>query len=102
MVQHKIDIMAIQETHNIHENHYTQDGFLVILASSTPSDNGRSYTGLGYIIAPQIIPLIYKFIPHNSRIAALGLRTSIRPTLLINVYAPRQVNILEEDTTRKE
>ena len=53
MKKRNIDITLLQETYNITENHYYYEGFLVILASSLPTENGRSHTGVGFIIAPK-------------------------------------------------
>ena len=54
----KILIMLLQETHVVEEIHFNVEGHLVIYAPSEHTEGNRSFTGVGFVIAPVVTPWI--------------------------------------------
>ena len=88
MTRRQISILCIQETHaRISERYRTFGNFLVINAGHDQEDQ-REYAGVGFIIAPSLIPSIIGAICFSNRIACLKLRVPGGNTCIFSVYAP--------------
>ena len=94
---HAIDIIVLQETKSQSSDELKVHGGKMLL-SGTPTE---PMAGVGFYIAPHILPLVEDFLPYSGRLASLTLRTQPVRTHLISCYAPSQLQDLKADMVRK-
>ena len=99
MKRRRIAVLCIQETHVKGSHCFTQDGFLVILSGVPETSDGRSYTGVGFIVAPWAVASVRSFQLINDRLASLKLCVSGGKLNILSAYAPHSGHSYE---SRKE
>ena len=92
-----IDIIVLQETKSQSSDELKVHGGKMLL-SGTPTE---PMAGVGFYIAPHILPLVEDFLPYSGRLASLTLRTQPVRIHLISCYAPSQLQDLKADMVRK-
>ena len=100
-VDHALDVLAIQETHTIHNDYYCKDGLHYFLMGGI----NDKHAGVGFVVSPKVFPFVYNFKPFSARIASLNIRTSGKPLVLFSVYAPSLMSHIhshEDDLERKQ
>ena len=85
MKQKQIAVLCIQETHVHGMHHYQHNNFTIILSGKPPTDGLRSFSGVGFIIAPWAISAVIGFSLINDRIASLKLRVNGGDLTLLSV-----------------
>ncbi|XP_065320651.1 craniofacial development protein 2-like [Gordionus sp. m RMFG-2023] len=88
MVDEKMDVIAIQETHSKDNNMATFNNF-EMYSSGTTSNN---WSGVAFFISKRLCKYVDKFVPISERCCLLYLNTCFRQTILVNVYAPPRRN----------
>ena len=99
MNQRKIAVLRIEETHVKGFHYFMQDGFLVILSGVPETSDGRTYTGVGFIVAPWAVAAVMGFQLINDRLASLKLRIAGGKLNLLSAYSPHSGHSYE---SRKE
>ena len=94
---HMIDIIMLQETKSQSSDELRSLGGRFLLSGS-PTE---PMAGVGFFIAPHILPLVEDFLPYSGRLASLTLRTQPLRTHLIACYAPSQLPDQRSDLIRK-
>ena len=87
MIRRQIPILCIQETHVATSERYITFGNYLVIVSGHDKDE-REYAGVGFIIAPHIVPSILGAICFSKRIACLKLRVPGGIAGIFSVYAP--------------
>ena len=77
----------MQETHYSNSfSRYLDGGFLLI---NSGTDSGkRSYSGVGFLVAPWLRSAVYSFAMHSDRICVLKIRVRGGKFAIINNYSP--------------
>ena len=92
MINQKLDILCIQETHINHCSIEEHDGFWFIFSNeiSNPFEQNvaREFAGVGFIVAPDLWRFVSNFDIIDSRISRIFLRYHGNPVHLFSVYAP--------------
>ena len=88
MKHNGIAVLAMQETHVKGMHHFYQDGFLVILSGEDAEKAGRSWSGVGFVIASSALQSIVGFRMINDRLVSLKLRVAGGLLHVIAAYAP--------------
>ena len=88
MTQHNIAVLAIQETHVKGMHHFYQDGFLVILSGEAVEKAGRSFSGVGFVVASWALSSIVGFRLISDRLVSLKLRVVGGLLRVLSAYAP--------------
>jgi len=84
-----IAILAIQETHLRGMHDFNIFGYSIMLSGSTTQTKiGRNFSGVGFIIAPEVQPAVIGFRAVSYRIAELRLRVPRGTLQILSVYAP--------------
>ena len=86
MVKRSIGVLCMQETHITGAQYFYDNGFLVILSGA--EGDGRSYAGVGFIVAPDVCSSVSGFLQKNDRLASLRLRVRGGQVCLVTAYAP--------------
>jgi exonuclease III len=95
MKNNGISILCIQETHLHGVHYYIEDGFTLFLSGSAES-SGRSYAGVGFLVAPWAIKSIISFRDINDRLASLRIKQFGGVLTVLSVYAPHNGHQLED------
>ena len=90
-----ISILCLQETHLHGVHYYMEDGFTLFLSGSDES-SGRSYAGVGFLVAPWAIKSIISFRGINHRLASLRVKQSGGVLTVLSAYAPHNKHTLED------
>ncbi|XP_065323714.1 uncharacterized protein LOC135930848 [Gordionus sp. m RMFG-2023] len=88
MVDEKMDVIAIEETHSKDNNMATFNNF-EMYSSGTTSNN---CSGVAFFISKRLCKYVDKFVPILEKCCLLNLNTCFRQTILVNVYAPPRRN----------
>ena len=86
MKQSEISVLCLQETHEAGSQYFWYDSFLVIL-SGTECD-GRTFTGVGFIVAPTVTHAVVGFLQYSDRLASLRMRVPGGQVCIASAYAP--------------
>ena len=84
----KIAILCIQETHVHDDKYFMADGYLIVLSGGALSKNGRSYTGVGFIVSPSAAKSVIGFRLVGERLATLELKVKGGVLNIVSAYAP--------------
>ena len=84
----KIAILCIQETHVHDDKYFMADGYLIVLSGGALSKNGRSYTGVGFIVSPSAAKSVIGFRLVGERLATLKLKVKGGVLNIVSAYAP--------------
>ena len=90
-----ISILCLQETHLHGVHYYTEDGFTLFLFGIAEG-SGRSYAGVGFLVAPWAIKSIISFRGINDRLASLRVKQSGGILTLLSAYAPHNGHTIED------
>ena len=88
MKQANIAVLVIQETRlrGIHD--FSICGYSIMLSGSVLEVAGRNWSGVGFIIAPEVQLTVIGFRAISNRIAELSLRVPKGMLRIFSVYAP--------------
>ena len=94
MLQHGINTLCIQETHLFEATYFEEQGFLVCL-SGTSEVVGRSWVGVGFMVAPWAAP----FKATYERIASSRIKVAGSVLNVFTVYAPHDGHVFDSRHT---
>ena len=95
MVLHNISILCLQETRaSKADYYYSEKGFRVILSGT--EDVQRSWTGVGFILAPAVDHLVEGFLQYSDRLASLKLKGRCGRFCIVCAYAPHNLRPYDE------
>lgn len=89
MKMYRIEIMCLQETWASNVEYYIEEGFQVILPGSEKV--GRSWAGLGFVVAPWSKHLAHGFLLYSDRLVYLTIYVCGRRMGLVVAYAPHNL-----------
>ena len=88
MTRRQISVLWIQETHSRVSEKYLTFGNLLVLVAGHDKADQREYAGVGFIIAPHIVPSIIGASCYSNRIACLKLRVPGGNACICSMHAP--------------
>ena len=88
-----VGVLCMQETHEHRSGYFLHNGFLVILSGEETTT--RTYTGVGFIIAPALRHAVVSFLQFSDRLASLRIRITGGQLCLITAYAPTNMKDYE-------
>ena len=94
MKYNNIDILCIQETWTKKAAVYVEHGFEVILSGSELE--GRTFTGVGFILAPHVRRRIRSYKQINDRVAVINVSVEGGVVAIFSAYAPHNLRPLDE------
>ena len=95
MVVHNISILCLQETRaSKADYYYSENGFRVILSGT--EEVQRSWTGVGFIVAPRVAHLVEGFLQFSDRLASLKIRGRGGRFGILCAYAPHNLRPYDE------
>ena len=94
MLMYQIDAICLQETYTLQAEHYSIDGFKIILSGAEGVT--RSWAGVGFIIAPHATRFVQSFMQYSDRMAYLKMRTDKGKVGIFSVYAPHNLRAQDE------
>ena len=94
MRKYGIDIICLQETWVPQAEYYYEGGYKVILSGSDGTH--RSWSGVGFVVAPWCTHRIHGFLQFSDRMASLKLKVSGGKVGIITGYAPHNLKPYDE------
>jgi len=94
MKYNNIDILCIQETWTKKADVYVEHGFEVILSGSELE--GRTFTGVGFILAPHVRRRIRSYKQISDRVAVINVSVEGGVVAIFSAYAPHNLRPLDE------
>jgi hypothetical protein len=79
----------LQETWASKAEYFSEDSFYVILSGT--EEAGRSYAGVGFVVAPWCRHLVHGFLQYSDRLSYLKLRVWQGKIALVSAYAPHNL-----------
>ena len=92
---YNIALICIQETHCKGSSYFTDNGFLVILSGTESVGSERSYTGVGFVVAPWAKHAVEGFIQYDERLASIKVRVCGGQVIFVSAYAPHSGHSFE-------
>ena len=93
---YNIDVLCLQETRVPQAEYYNEGGYKVILSGG--DGTLRSWTGVGFVVAPWCTHRIYGFLQFSDRMASLKIKVAGGKVGIINGYAPHNLKPYDERT----
>ena len=94
MLMYNIGIFCLQETRaSKADYYYNEDGFRIISAGT---DEGKSWAGVGFIIAPWLAARVTNFLQFSDRLASLKVKTRRGKFGFTTAYAPHNLKPYDE------
>ena len=94
MRQHGIAVLCLQETHIFGAEKLEYEGFSIYLSGESFRD-GRSFSGVGFIVAPWAIQAVVSFQGINDRLARIRMKVFGGVLNVLSVYIPHDGHDLE-------
>ena len=94
MVQHNISILCLQETWARKAEYFADDVFKVVLSGKDAS--GRTWSGVGFAVAPWCSRSIARFLQYSDRLASLKMKINGGKIGIITAYAPHNLRPYDE------
>ena len=85
MKYYQIDLLCLQETRAPKAEHFTHDGFQVILSGK---DADRCSSGVGFVVSPFTKRYVGGFLQLSERLASITIRAARHCITFISAYAP--------------
>ena len=87
MRQHGICLLCLQETHLDDAEHFEYEGFKIFLSGEALRE-GRSFSGVGFIVAPWVVQAVVSFHAINDRLAKIRFKVFGGILNVLTVYVP--------------
>ena len=87
MRQHGICLLCLQETHLYDAEHFEYEGFKIFLFGEALRE-GRSFSGVGFIVAPWALQAVVSFHAINDRLAKIRFKVFGGILNVLTVYVP--------------
>lgn len=95
MVQYRISILCVQETHKAESAYFTTaDQFLIVLSGSAGLT--REFAGVGFIVAPWARQSLISFKQISNRLASVKVRVEGGKAVFFSAYAPQSGRPFDE------